>query len=419
MRMSIVLKIFLIVSSVLICLDNSTIAADFIPDSPTPQAQKDLPVMLKIEWSAGKHMPQGMQDNHVNIIDNWLVSVGGFCQGGDNDWKPGIYPRGFLNKTWGLDLSNKNSSWIELPPYPGSPRQAMQGVRVGDELYLWGGFSYTEPYTYQDGHRLSRVGDVWKWTPLPQLPHPSCWAAMASIGPIIYSVGGADYDSKSFYTLNDRTGKTDRFGSRIYQLDTNHLEKGWKELTSCPGTPRCLTTAAVVNGKIFVIGGVAVMKTGTYCNVVDCWCYDPEVDQWERLRDTPISGTGNTTSTIVFQNRYLLLPCGYQYNRVMDQDGNVRPRYGIPSKVKRTWKEHPRYETTSYYNHCFVYDTKNNLFGTSTDLPFDDVGSITVIKDHTVYIFPGETGGFEWEGEYFGHHPEFVLKGKIEELNWK
>ena len=34
-------------------------------------------------------------------------------------------------------------------------------------------------------------------------------------------------------------------------------------------------------------------------------------------------------------------------------------------------------------------------------------------------MFPGETGGFEWEGEYFGHHPEFVLKGVIEELPWE
>jgi hypothetical protein len=32
-------------------------------------------------------------------------------------------------------------------------------------------------------------------------------------------------------------------------------------------------------------------------------------------------------------------------------------------------------------------------------------------------MFPAETGSFMWKGEYFGHHPEFVMKGKIKELD--
>jgi len=375
--------------------------------------------MLAFEWSAGKHMPQGMQDNHVTLINDWLVSVGGFCQGGDDDWKPGIYPRGFLNKAWGLDLKNVDSGWVDLPSYPGEPRQATQGARVNGALYLWGGFSYTKPFTYKDGYRLSHVDNIWQWTPLPPLPSPSCWAGISSIGSRIYAVGGADYDAKSFHTLTDRTGAIKRFGARLIVFDTNNPKAGWASLSPCPGTPRCLTTASVVDGKIYVMGGVGVMTSGTYCNVVDSWRYDPNQDTWERLRDMPISGTGSTSSLIVYEDRYLLLPCGYQYNRIMKPDGSIVPKYGTPSKVKRTWKQHSRYKTTSYYNHCFVYDTKTNLYGTATALPFDDVGSITVVSGDTVYIFPGETGGFEWEGEYFGHHPEFVLKGKIERLDWE
>ncbi len=87
------------------------------PESPDPQRQTDLPQMLTLEWSAGRPMPQGMQDNHVTLIGNWLVSVGGFCQGGDDDWKPGTYPRGFLNETWGLDLGDSSAGWANLPDY--------------------------------------------------------------------------------------------------------------------------------------------------------------------------------------------------------------------------------------------------------------------------------------------------------------
>jgi len=394
-------------------------ASTEVPTSPQRQQQASLPQMLEFQWSAGEPMPQGMQDNHVTLIDNWLISVGGFCQGGDNDWKPGIYPRGFLNKVWGLDLNNVAAGWLDLPAYPGEPRQATQGARVDDSLYLWGGFSYTKPYTYKDGHRLSRVDGEWRWTPLPSLPSPTCWAGISSIGSLIFAVGGADYDAKKFYTLTDRTGKVERLGSRLLVFDTKNIEAGWKERSPCPGTPRCLTTAAVVDGKIYVMGGLGVMKSGGYCNVVDTWCYDPAADTWERLRDMPISGAGSTSSLIVYKDRYLLLPCGYQYGEIMKPDGSTAPLYGTTSKVERTWKEHPVYATTSYFNHCFVYDTQTNLYGTATKLPFDDVGSITVVEGDTAYIFPGETGGFEWEGEYFGHHPEFVLKGAIKELDWE
>ena len=32
-------------------------------------------------------------------------------------------------------------------------------------------------------------------------------------------------------------------------------------------------------------------------------------------------------------------------------------------------------------------------------------------------LFPGHTGGFFFEGEYYGHHPEFVLQGLIKVLD--
>lgn len=388
-------------------------------ESPIPQPQAELPQMLAFEWSAGQSMPQGMQDNHVNLLDGWFVSVGGFCQGGDDDWKPGRYPRGFLNKTWGLNLNDAATGWVDLPDYPGAPRQGMQGARVGSALYVWGGFSYSEPFTYRDGHRLSRKGNDWRWSPLPQLPTPSAWAGISAIGTRIYAIGGADYDAKRFYTLTDRTGAVERPGSRLIVFDTENPDAGWTERTPCPGTPRCLTTAAVVDGSIYVMGGVGVMESGGYCNVVDSWRYDPASDTWERLRDTPISGSGSSATLAVYKGRYIILPCGYQYGEIMKPDGTIAPKYGTPSKVERTWKNHPTYETTHYYNHCYVYDTKTNLYGTATALPFDDVASITVMRGGTVYIFPGETGGFEWEGEYFGHHPEFVLKGDATELDWE
>ena len=117
-----------------------------VPASPKPQPQETLPQMLELAWSAAPPMPQGMQDNDGGIIGDHLVMVGGFCHGIDDDWKPGKYPRGFLKKAWALDLKNGAKGWQGLPDFPGAARQEMYGLSVSDEVYLWGGFSYTEPY---------------------------------------------------------------------------------------------------------------------------------------------------------------------------------------------------------------------------------------------------------------------------------
>jgi hypothetical protein len=402
-----------LISTLVICIVSSSPAETAPPPSPEPQPQSSLPRMLDITWTAGPHLPQGMQDNHVAEIDGWLVNVLGFCGGADDDWKPGKYPRGFLNKAWGLDLKNEEAGWVSLPDFPGAPRQAGQGAVVDGALYLWGGFSYDAPFTYTDGYRLSRENDTWKWEALPPLPSPTCWAGTLAVGKKIYALGGADYDAQRFYCLEDRTGTVKRLGARMIVFDTEHPEAGWVEKSPNPGTPRCLTGAALIGGNIYIMGGVSMLESGGYANVVDNWRYDPAADTWERLRDLPISGSGSSSSSIVYKDRYLLLPAGYQYGVLMRPNGTEAPAYGTPDKVARPWKQHPNFETTHYYNHHYVYDTRTNLFGTATPLPFDDVASITVVRGDTMYIFPGETGGFVWEGEYFGHHPEFVLKGSI------
>ena len=399
----------------LLCL---TLAPPALAETTTAaSSQAELPQMLSIQWQAETPLPQGMQDNAVSLVDDWLISVGGFCGGADGDWKPGLYPRGFLDKAWGLHLAQRRRGWQALPPLPGVPRQAMQSTSIDGALYLWGGFNYTKPYTYADGHRLSRDRDEWSWSQLPPLPSPSAWGGTCAIGSKIYCLGGADYNAERFFTLRDRTGQIDRLGARLLVFDAQDSAAGWRVLRPMPGTPRCLAAVVAVDGLIYVLGGVGILESGGYANVVDSWRYDPANDSWQQVRDYPISAAGASSDLTVYRDRYILLPAGYQYGVVQRPDGRTTPAYGMPTKVERTWKQHPQFTTTHYYNHVFVYDTLTNRYGTATPLPFDDVASITVIRGDDVYIFPGETGGFRWKGEYFGHHPEFVLRGRIQVVN--
>src|SRR5687767_1339872 len=221
----------------------------------SPQSSDQLKPMVKIQWTRGPNLPQGYQDSEGGFIGDTLVTVGGFCSGQkeDNAKKPGAYPRGFLKKAWGLDVSAASSAWKALPDFPGAARQGLFGAVVDQQLYLWGGFSYTNPFTYADGWKLANDGGTWKWSPLPNLPWKLTSAATAVIGSKIYVFGGADYDGVvGFHTGADREKKLSRLGARLLVIDTQKLDEGWKELPQCPGTPRFVHAVQGVGGKIYV-----------------------------------------------------------------------------------------------------------------------------------------------------------------------
>ena len=387
-----------------------------IPPSPAPQTQEMLLPMLEFTWSAGPPMPLGNQDNRCGVIEHWLIAACGFCSGADYSWKPDKYLRGFYKDVYALDLSNQKNGWTRLPNFPGIARQGMQAVSVNNAFYVWGGFSYTNPYTFKDGYKLSLKNGKWLWEKLPPLPWSLTWGATCAVGLKIYIIGGSDFDYKRFYTDADRNHQVKNLGARLIVFDTHNPNAGWKELTSCPGTHRCFTAAAVVEDKMYVIGGVSgPTSSSEMYSVVDSWLYDPDIDNWERLRDLPVSTADIGPGLLAFKDRYILLPCGYP-RKVISLDGSTRPIYGNFSKVNRTWENHPSLKGVSYFNHFYVYDTKTNLYGTATKLPYDDSTPGTYVFGDSIYMFPCETGGFVWQGEYFGHHPEFVLIGKIKEM---
>jgi len=341
-----------------------------------PQPQGTLKQMLKITWKKGPDLPQGVQDSGAGIIGRTLISVGGFASGQkDVPGKPDKYPRGFLKKAWGLDLSNLGARWRDLPELPATARQGMVCIVVSMRLYCWGGISYTDPFTYKDGYRLSKQAEQWVWEPLPDLARPGVWPGICAIGSKIYVLGGADYDSNGkLYTHADRAANNRRLGAQLLMIDTADLKSGWRRLADCPGTPRMTPAMATVAGRIFVIGGAAGNDnpSGAYATVVDNWRYDPVRDQWERLRDLPVASGNFTSGQIVYKERYILLIGGYQYPMVENPDGSLRKPYGIPYK---------HYKDNPYFSDVWAYDIQTGLFGTADPLPLNNNTPITVVDD--------------------------------------
>jgi N-acetylneuraminic acid mutarotase len=375
----------------------------------TPQSRTELKPMLSIRWSRGPNLPQGFQDSDGGVVGHTLVTACGFCQGKQQiASKPGRYPRGFLNKAWGLDLENPAAGWMRLPDFPGVARQEIFAIVVDGALYCWGGFSYSAPYCYRDGYRLSNRQGDWAWEPLPPLPSPVASSGICTIGTKIYVCGGADYDAKQLYTAADCAGVNQRLGSRLLVLDTKHLSAGWTPLPECPGTPRMVAAMAAVRGRIYLIGGATgdVPNVG-YCSVVDNWTFDPASNGWSRLADLPISSGNFPAGAIVFRDRYILLVGGCQYDKIANPDGSFRDKYGTPSHFQGKG---------DYFNDVFVYDTQTGEFGTADKLPLNNNLPMTVVHGDEIFLIGGETGGSVVEGEPYGHHPDLLLRGRIREL---
>lgn len=376
-----------------------------------PQDQDSLKPMLEITWERGPNLPQGFQDSDGGIVDSCLVTVGGFCDGRGVPEKPNTNPRGFINKVWGIELHNQYAQWHELPPFPGDARQEHFSIVVNHKLYAWGGFSYSEPYSYSDGYCLSKQEGKWHWEKLPSLPWPVCSSGICSIGERIFVFGGADYDKERFYTLSDRGGKIPRLGSRLLMLDTSNLEQGWVERAPCPGTPRWVMAMTQVDGAIYVIGGATGDQSGVgdfpYCSVVDNWRYWLDWDHWERIRNLPVSSGNFPSGAIVFDNRFILLVGGYQYTQIANPDGTYHTAYRNPFKA---------IPDREYYSDMWVYDTKTEQFGLATPLPLNNNLPMTVVEDDRIYLIGGETGGSTIEGERYAHHPDLFLIGAIREV---
>jgi len=379
------------------------------------QASQDLPQLLRIHWRTGPDLPQGIQTVGTGVVHNTLVWTGGFCSSGTIfpgnivPGKPDRYPRGFVNAAWGLDLGNQAGGWKTLPGLPASGRQGLASAVVDDALYVFGGINYEER-ALQDGYRLSRLADQsWAWERLPDLPWKVCFAGAATVGTEIYVFGGCDAGEPPlgvYRTSADRNGENPRLGARLNSLDTRNLAAGWKELPACPGTPRFMPATAKIGSHFYVFGGLTGFDNATkQVNVaVDNWRYDTIARTWERLEDLPVASTRHPNNYIVFQDRYILLIAGAPTKNVMNPDGTTRPGYGRPHRTQ--WGR-------TMYSDVTVYDAQTGKFGRANPMPLCNNMPTAVIHGNSLYLIGGECEGVEFNGVYYGHHPDLLLIGDI------
>jgi N-acetylneuraminic acid mutarotase len=228
---------------------------------------------------------------------------------------------------------------------------------VGNKLYVLGGFvaGKTMPVT----HRCDALDlATQKWSRIADLPRGAGvnHAAVVSDGKFIYVLGGQvdggyghgtracfRYDIarntwSQFFSLpavrfGGGAGIVDGPGGGVihffggdtsdrttttrdhWALDLAHPEKGWVRKSSLPLGGDHLSHA-VIGGQIYAIGGehdhhglgpVGAVDDAKYVQHKYLFRYDPKTDKWTRLADMPFGSSHNEGTTLVVNDKILVL----------------------------------------------------------------------------------------------------------------
>jgi N-acetylneuraminic acid mutarotase len=225
-----------------------------------------------------------------------------------------------------------------------------QGIGLGGQVYVFGGFDTTRNPIYTPNDRAYRYDPAQNtWNTLAKMPKGGVThAGMATDGTFIYYAGGYTsnngsgqifgtkaayrYDpaSDSYTSLPDLPaesgagqlafldGKLHHFGGLSYPnkdkdvplhyvLDLVAGAKAWTLAAPMP-QPRNHFGSAVLNGKIYAIGG----QTGDDAKLTthaDMWAYDPATDAWTAVKAMPAPyGRGHiSNSTFVMNGRIVVV----------------------------------------------------------------------------------------------------------------
>ncbi len=117
------------------------------------------------------------------------------------------------------------------------------------------------------------------WLEGPPLPQPITNNAVAAV----------EIDGRvsvfSFLGL-DSTRVWSGVTNAAYRWDVG--DSAWRSIAPVPGPGRLASTAHVVDGLIYVIGGYTVARTGAEKSLPDVNVYDPVAERWTRGADMPV-----------------------------------------------------------------------------------------------------------------------------------
>lgn len=289
-------------------------------------------------WQAGAAAPLTLFEAQAAAVGEWIYVFGGFNNGK-------------VEATTAVNVYDPiANTWLPRAAMPAAVTHA--GVAVeGSNVWLVGGLlgNYSggdNPPTNQTW-RYDTLTDT--WSAGPPLPAASGAGGVAIVGRRLHYFGGFAPD-----------GQTDP--SKHYTLDLDALAADpastWTPAASMP-TARNHFGAAVVNGRIYAIGGQHG-RDETYRNVRDVHVYDPASNRWSSAARLPKPMSHFHNSTLVVNDRILVA------------GGVTNGRYPLSDM----WE----------------YNPATNVWAPSVALPAPRKAPIAVLAAGRLYVLTGSPG---------------------------
>ncbi len=210
-------------------------------------------IALPVEWARGGHAGGKVEGN--------IIVAGG------NRWND--------EKTTKFWLKNsavfKNDRWVAGPDLP-IPMAYSAYACDKSGLYIAGG-TQDGTTVLRNVYRLNSLKKGEGWKILPQLPEAVCYGA------------GAILDGKFYVSCGSNgTEKT----TRMFVLDVRETGSKWRECKSLPGVARNFPSLVACGKFLYLFGGLSETSPLTPLN--DMFRYDPERDEWLKMKDLPLKG---------------------------------------------------------------------------------------------------------------------------------
>lgn len=249
-----------------------------------------------IRWSTVAPQPYILNEGQSKVVNGKLYSFGGF-----DSRKSTFTPtkRAYV-------YNPERNTWTAIADLPFTPTGSTYGgvthagiATDGTNIYLAGGYISNNAGTGQ----IFGTNQVWRYnvatntyTKMPNLP------VIISAGQMVYLNG------KLHYIGGTNASRTTDLGSH-YMLDIASGTNTWTNLAPLPN-PRHHSGSAVLNGKIFYIGGQH-KHDADLVPQKDVHMYDPETNTWTQIADLPVpageDGRNHINSSVVVVNNRIIV----------------------------------------------------------------------------------------------------------------
>lgn len=210
------------------------------------------------------------------------------------------------------------------------------------------------------------------------------YAAFIPDTPVAFKLGVGVIENDTLYIGLGSAGKS------WYKLNMRTENKHWEKIADFPGVARNQAVSAIVDGKIYVFGGIGENKDGLTQSLTDAYMYNPVNDTWISLMThAPQSLVG---SAMFAHNKKLFVIGGVNQNIFNGYFEDIAANANTPDKLKEINYNYfnKKHEDLFFNNKVLSFEPSTMQWGYAGTVPYGSAGATVVTQKDTVTVINGE-----------------------------